>query len=370
MMRMFLALTLLAFMLPQQAGASWLSLWRNADQQGEALLQQGDASGAAKVYTDPHRKAYAKLEAGDYEGAAHDLGDLRDSDADYNRGNALAHAGDLQGALNAYDAALKSDPDNQDARHNRELVANALKQKQPQQQGSSGKQSNDGKHDEKQGGGKSSSSSGEGKQGDQAGQGANGKDGQQSQQSAKNPAQTGQAGDKEGKGQNVSASQKQGAESRKPQNGNSGNGKSGNGKSGQEKQAQQHDSKQGSSSTGKAGQDGEAGQGASGQQAQASGQKPAQTGQAGEQASVKDDAEQARRDAEASLAQASPNTQGSGTGVGDAVNDGVAPPSSKPLSEKQLAQEQWLRSIPDDPGGLLRRKFLIEHMMRQQKAQP
>ena len=43
--------------------------------------------------------------------------------------------------------------------------------------------------------------------------------------------------------------------------------------------------------------------------------------------------------------------------------------AARPPSEKQMSQEQWLRSIPDDPGGLLRRKFLIEHMMRQQRAQ-
>lgn len=28
--------------------------------------------------------------------------------------------------------------------------------------------------------------------------------------------------------------------------------------------------------------------------------------------------------------------------------------------------DQWLRQIPDSPAGLLRRQFLIEHMMRQQ----
>ncbi len=37
------------------------------------------------------------------------------------------------------------------------------------------------------------------------------------------------------------------------------------------------------------------------------------------------------------------------------------------MSEQQIEKEQWLHSIPDDPGGLLRRKFLIEHMMRQQE---
>jgi len=40
-----------------------------------------------------------------------------------------------------------------------------------------------------------------------------------------------------------------------------------------------------------------------------------------------------------------------------------------PISEQTLALEQWLRRIPDDPGGLLRRKFLIEHIERQQAEQ-
>ena len=33
--------------------------------------------------------------------------------------------------------------------------------------------------------------------------------------------------------------------------------------------------------------------------------------------------------------------------------------------EKQQAREQWLRLIPDDPGGLMREKFLRDHLRRQ-----
>ena len=44
--------------------------------------------------------------------------------------------------------------------------------------------------------------------------------------------------------------------------------------------------------------------------------------------------------------------------------------SYSPQTEQQLALEQWLRQIPDDPGGLLRRKFMIEHWMKQQQGQP
>jgi Ca-activated chloride channel family protein len=39
------------------------------------------------------------------------------------------------------------------------------------------------------------------------------------------------------------------------------------------------------------------------------------------------------------------------------------------LSESQQALEQWLRRIPDDPGGLLREKFRREHQRRRGKPQ-
>jgi Ca-activated chloride channel family protein len=42
---------------------------------------------------------------------------------------------------------------------------------------------------------------------------------------------------------------------------------------------------------------------------------------------------------------------------------------AEPLdTEEQRAAEQWLRRIPDDPAGLLRRKFLYQY--NQRAAQP
>jgi Ca-activated chloride channel family protein len=332
MMRILFAMMLLAIMVPAHASEFWSGLWRNADQQGEALLQRGDASNAAKVYADPHRKAYAKIKAGDYQGAAKDLGELHDSDADYNRGNALAHAGDLQGALDAYDAALKSDPNNQDAKHNRELVANALKQQPPQQQKSGDNKSQDEKKDGQQG--KNSSD-----QNRQDGPGKQDEKNKQGEQSGKgNKSEKGQDSKKQEKTEDKNKQDQQGKEGQKPQDGKSENGKPENGKqSGQDKNSQQAKTGQADN---KVGQD--------------------------QQGAAKDDAEQARRDAEASLAK--PAADGK-HGAGDEVNASAARPGTPPKTEKQIAQEQWLRSIPEDPGGLLRRKFMIEHMMRQQKAQ-
>jgi Ca-activated chloride channel family protein len=36
----------------------------------------------------------------------------------------------------------------------------------------------------------------------------------------------------------------------------------------------------------------------------------------------------------------------------------------KPQNERDQAVEQWLARVPDDPGGLLRRKFRLEYEMR------
>ncbi len=305
MTRTLLALVLLLFALQAQAGVNWSSLWHNADQHGEELLQRGDAAAAAREYSDPRRRAYAKLKAGDYAAAARDLAPFDDGDAHYNRGNALAHAGDLQGAIAAYDAALKRDPNNQDARHNRELVANALKQKPPQKKDSGGKPQ-DGKQDGQQD---------KDKDNDQAGQSGRGNNDQHAQSSAKNPAQKAQEGNPLGGNQPASARQDQ-----RQKNG----------------QTESRTAPQNS-------------------------RKPLDQ--------ERNDADQARRDAAASLAEAKAGGKDS-TGIGGNANDIQAESSSIPLNEKQLAKEQWLRSIPDDPGGLLRRKFLIEHMLRQQKAQP
>jgi Ca-activated chloride channel family protein len=46
---------------------------------------------------------------------------------------------------------------------------------------------------------------------------------------------------------------------------------------------------------------------------------------------------------------------------------GDGPPPAQ--SEQAQSLDQWLRWIPDDPAGLLRRKFMIEHMRHQSEGQ-
>jgi Ca-activated chloride channel family protein len=304
-MRGLLLTLLLSWTASVQANEFWTSLWHNADQRGEHLLKRGHAAAAAKTYHDQRRKAYAELKAGDYQKAAQDFSAFDDSDGDYNRGNALAQAGQLQDALKAYDAALAHDPNNKDARHNRDLVAKALQQQHPPSQSSSGKNSSsrDGRKGGKETSGSDQSNTENGRQG-------TGKQGNASKDSSSNE-----------------------------QSGQDQQGKTGPGKQGNDVQGQQ------------------AGQG----QQQSARNMQNQNAQASSEsqnsaATQADEAAQAKRDAEAALGK--PQTGNSAT------------PADTRVTEQQLAQEQWLRRIPDDPGGLLRRKFMIEHMIRQQGGQP
>jgi len=215
----FAALALLALAAQAQAdtGGStlWPDLWRNADQRGEAMLQQGNASGAAQAYADPRRKAYAQFKAGDYAAAAHALSAFDDSEAHYNRGNALAYAGDLQGALKAFDAALKRDPKSQDARHNRDLVAKALEQQQQNDADKNKPQDNkqDGQKDNRQNGKQDSQPAD--KPADKPGKQGAGQDGKpgdkpggkgQPQSAAQNPAKAGPADAQNATGKNMPGS--------------------------------------------------------------------------------------------------------------------------------------------------------------------
>ena len=99
-----LLLALLASSAQAASGSSW---WLTQDQEGQRALKEGDPSRAARLFTDPQRRAYAQIKAQQYADAARSLAPLNDAESQYNRGNALARAGDLSSALSAYEAALK-----------------------------------------------------------------------------------------------------------------------------------------------------------------------------------------------------------------------------------------------------------------------
>ncbi len=283
--RGYLVLLLGLLHLPQPVQAiGWETLWQRPDQRAAALLQQGEAAQAADLFQDPLWQGAALYRAGEFRRAAEALQGIDTPDAQYNRGNALARAGRLKEALGAYDQALTAQPGHADARYNRDLVAEALKQKEQQGSADSG------------------------------------------ESEASEPA------------------------------GNDGQGETSTGDPGAQPQAppgeQPEESRQPS--------DGES----QGQPADRTEQEPPGS-EAADQGDEPSPGEEARSDKEQAPGDPPPSdtesTEPMPAGKSDAATEQPRPAEQQPLSEQEQATQQWLRRIPDDPGGLLRRKFQYQY---------
>jgi Ca-activated chloride channel family protein len=307
--RGWLGLLLLAVLapVPSPAGAlEWADLWKTPDQQAQRTLQSGDAKAAAERFVDPGWKAAAEYKAGEYDEAAKRLEAIDTPLAQYNRGNALAQQGQLEAALKAYDRALQLNPGHEDAQYNRKLVEDALKKQQEQPQ----------KQDQ-------SESSKDGEQGQQS------KQDQQKQDGQKKPAES-----QDQKPEQSPSEQDQ------DQAGNQSDGEKPAGENNESK-----DPAQASESQSGAGED-----------------DPKK--QAPESAGQEKPTEQESAQQETPAEQVQPEEQAA---KDTKDKPAAAARASEPQSESDQAEAQWLRRIPDDPGGLLKRKFSYQYRLRQQQ---
>ncbi len=331
---------------------TWDDLWQRPDQQAAAALAQGDPQRALDLAAEPDQRGTASYRLGDYQSAADAFAAAGDADSDYNRGNALALSGRLEEAIAAYDEALRRQPGMDDALYNKARVEELLKQQQEQQ-----------KQQEQQ----QQSGSGEGSQ-DQSGQPPQGEQdqtvatGQQPQGERGDPqdqSQTGQPEDQQG--QSGQAKNEPKDESQDGQGADSGSG---------EQQPEGGSQGQAAGQQG-AGQD----QPHAPQQVPQQGQQ-AQSGAApapGQDAPPAKDAEARRAQAEQAAqdySAAAAREAQAGQGEPEGEQPGSPAEADLPPEEREARQamDQWLRRIPDDPAGLLRRKFLYQHRQRNQQG--
>ncbi len=306
--------------LPGPARAfSWKDLWQRRDQQAWELYQKGRYDEAARLFDTPGRKAAALYRAGKYEEAARLLEGQKGASDAYNRANSLAKAGKLSEALDAYRQALKLDPDDQDARFNMELVKKLLEEQQKRQQGKNGKNSGQGRKKDSE---KSSDSNKE------KGQSQDG-------EKKKDSGVSRQQQDKAGKQDSSKGGEKQAKEK-------------GDKSTGVEKSAPQSPRPE------------SAGRGDDNQNKSGDKNVPASSKQS--------DREERSEQKEKAEGHAAP--------VPRRQEEGNRPSEDTPVSatseneqawkkdQKEIELEQWLRQIPDDPSGLLRRKFYLEHQRR------
>ena len=314
-----LSLVLLAGLLPspQPAMAStWDDLWQRPDQQAAKAFDAGDYARASALARDANRRGSAEYKRGNYQLALDNFLHAQGPDADYNRGNALAKLGRYKDAISAYDKALEKNPADADARANKAAVEALLKQQkqQPQQQKS-----------------QLQKSAAQGDKSQQPHTESNGA-GQNSLQ-GQSPNQA----PKDGKRAQAGASSEQG-----------------------QKSAETNKSKKGSEGSKSSTAPSTAQVAKSGNQFAQAAKKLAEN-----HASAKSD-----------LEQQSPGALGGNTDAPEQAASsehkraGATGQTLQPLdTEEQLAAEQWLRRIPDDPGGLLRRKFLYQYRQRAKQSE-
>lgn len=292
----------------------WDDLWKNKNQQAYEQLQQQQATEAAQNFEDPEWKASAQYRAGDYAGAAQNFSQLDTANAHYNRGNSLAKAGKLPEAIKAYDEALQQQPDMEDAKKNRQLVEDAIKQQQQQNQDQQNQDQNQDKNSDQQ----------------------NKQDQKQDQKNNEDQSEQNQ----DGKQSQDSKEQNNQDQSNQDQN------KQQNEQDQSQQDQQQEQQKQDMKSQAQKDQ----------QQEQQSAEQQAEEQQNQEQQKDSDKKQAAQRAEEDKEQQAEQQEMQAATPTNDGLTD-----------EERQAMEQWLRRVPDDPGGLLRNKFNYEHYKRNQE---
>lgn len=158
------------FLISSDAKAGlWDDLWASRDQQAQAALRQQRAADAAVLAQDPAIAGEALYRSDDFARAGQAWSQLDQADSHYNRGNALAQAGEFEAAIAAYDDALNLEPEMEDAIFNRALVEQMKQQQEEQQHNQENSEDQSGEESEEgeQGEDQSSEDQEDSEQGDQ-----------------------------------------------------------------------------------------------------------------------------------------------------------------------------------------------------------
>ncbi len=111
---------------------AWSDLWQTRDQQAQQAFNAEEHDRARELFENREWRAAAQFRAQDFAASADTLEGLDTPTAHYNRGNALAGAGQISPAIEAYERALELDPEHEDARYNRDLLLQQPQQNQSQ----------------------------------------------------------------------------------------------------------------------------------------------------------------------------------------------------------------------------------------------
>lgn len=318
----------------------WSDLWWTDDQKAARQFEAGANAEAAELFRDPAWRAAASYRAGDYERALAALSDEPDPDVDYNRGNALARLGRLDEAIAAYERALERDADHADARHNLELLQ-ALRDRPPES--SEDGESGDGEGEGAEGDAASDSQGASGNE--PSGGGADPSDSPGSDDAQADPGENAEdSGEQAGEGEEGAEPTSETASDSAEHDGSDAAGEPGAHESSD--QASPNRTETGPASSGKPGPTGD-------------------LGDIGPDDIAETEDVSLPEDTPGGSAQhpdgASDPTTDEPAHSDRALSDALDPEAQ----EREQAMEAQLRRVPDDPGGLLRQRFLLQHLRRE-----
>ena len=312
--------------------SGWDDLWQRPDQQSAKAFSKKDYTNAASLATDPKRQGSALYRAGKYKEAIKSFSHKKDANSAYNLGNTLAHTGDYKKALDAYDKALNKQPEMQDAIENRKLVEKLLKkqeqQKKKQQQQKQKNSENKKKQNKNNKQNQNKDNKGK-KSSDQQKQANNSNNKGQSKQNQKD--------NKKNKALNESQQEKNNKSKEKKQDKQQASGS---------KQNKEKDKNQKNNASNE--QD-----------------------KRNEKSNKKDD-HFSSADTKKQQKYADKTVNKSNEKKAQQKNSEKPMPDQASVNQDKLSPEErqsvenWLRRVPDDPGGLLRRKFLYQYQQRNQ----
>ena len=292
----------------------WQTPFMNDNQEALNSYQRGKYKDAVNQFNDDEWKASSLYKSGDYEGALSAYKNIAGPESLYNQGNALAKLGKLEDAIKKYDQALNEAPDFNDARTNKQIIEDLLKQQQQQNQDQNqSEKGDDGEQSDSQDNGQDSPDNSDSSNSKQQSGDQNNQEGSSDQNDQQDNTE-GQQSD-----QSQAKDEQQNGENNSPQSDDSDMNGQNEPPDSQQQNAEQEQSDQGDSA----------------QQ---------------DSAQAKDDKEQEKREAQ--------TMQGQEAELTDAEK------------EELQRMESLMRRVPDDPAFLLKRKMQLEAQKRQRQRMP